>query len=521
MADCSVRLNSILPSCVRDAPSIYSNYIGAHVGDSMSLTFDSIRCNSIAKLLTMGVQFGITTVLARTLAANDYGVVAVAMIFIGFLGRFDDIGMTAAIVQRPRLDNNVIGTAQTINLALVGALFIASQIVAPFSAHLFHNDAVPMVVHVLGLGFLITSLSFLPSAILTRNMQFVALRGSAVGGTLVRGVVALCLALAGGRYWSLVAGGLAGSLTTAIVLRKLSPVHARWTLNRRAARDLLDFGLPLFGAGLLGFALFNLDNAIIGSSKGTIQLGYYTIAVTWATFVCSALSEVIHSVLLPRFSQLQGDRNHLAERYTRSLRATLFFALMANAALFAIADGFLFTVLGKGTTRWMPALIPLQILCLYGVSRAAMEPVGSVLMAMGQSKLLFRANLVAVVIEASLLPIVVRIWDLPGVAVLITIAYTCQWFVYGPFLKRELQITARKLVAIAAPGLSAAAVAITVARNISLGHSELWPTILLRSAVTCAVFAIVHEILSCGSILAEIAHVLGRAPRASAKPLST
>jgi PST family polysaccharide transporter len=70
----------------------------------MPSTLANIGYNSIAKVLTMAVGVATSAILARNLGADDYGVVGIAMIVIGFLGRFSDIGMSAALVQRPRID---------------------------------------------------------------------------------------------------------------------------------------------------------------------------------------------------------------------------------------------------------------------------------------------------------------------------------------------------------------------------------------------------------------------------------
>jgi O-antigen/teichoic acid export membrane protein len=476
----------------------------------MSSTLANISYNSIAKALTMAVQAATTMILARTLGANDYGVIGVAMIVIGFLARFDDIGMTAALVQRKDADREVLATAQTLNLILAVLLFIAAQVAAPFTAEAFHNPAIPMVVRVLGVSFLLSAAGFIPTALMTRHLQFARLRSAAVAGTVARGLVAVTLALAGAKHWSLVAGVLASGLVSAILLRQFCPQRAPWRFDRTLARGMLSFGLPLWGSGILTFIVFNTDTFLIGTVKGTTELGYYTVAITWSMFVCSALSEVVHSVLFPRFAQLQFAREELAQRYARSLQGTIFVAFMANAALCACADGFVFTVLGKGTDRWLPCVVPLQVLCAYGALRATMEPVGSVVLALGRSRLLLWATLVPAGIELALLPWGVRHWGLPGIATLVTVAYALQWLVFAPFLVRELRFTPLRLLRLALPGALAAGAAIIAARSLGLGNPLLWPGLLFRAGIACVVFTVIHELLSRGSILAEVGLVIAR-----------
>ena len=470
----------------------------------MSTTLANIGYNSIAKVLTMAVSMVTSAILARTLGADDFGVVGIAMVVIGFFSRMSDIGIASSLVQRRTLDNQVSETARALNLILVGVLFLFAQVLSPFTRAAFKNPAVPRVVSVLAFGLLISTLGFLPSALLTREMRFAKLRIPSVGGTLVRGIVAVSCALAGWNYWSLVAGNLAGNFTTAMLLRAVRPVKAKWRIYRGAAKELLHFGLPLWGSGLLVFAVFNIDNFAIGALMGTTELGYYTVAMTWSTFITATLYETVHSVLFPRFSQIQLDRAHLAEMYYRSLRVIIFVAVMSNATLFAVADGFLVTVLGKGSPRWLPSLGPLHILCVYGALRAIMEPVGPVIMALGRTKLFLRATLLPALVEICLLPLVAIKLGLAGVACLICVAYGLQWIVYGPFLKRELEVGPFRLLKLIIPVLLAAISGVLISRTIQLKDPLSWGSIVLRSAVVCVIFAVVHEVLTRGAFLAEI-----------------
>ncbi len=470
----------------------------------MGSTLSNIGYNSIAKVLTMGVGVLTTTVLQRNLGPEDYGVVGVAMIVIGFLGRFSDMGMSSALVQTPNIDAAVLETSQALNMALSVVLFLCAVIAVPFSGMVFKNPAVPAVVFALSFSFLVSAIGFLPSSLLAREMRFGALRMPSVAGSLMSAVVAMSCVFAGLKYWSLVAGTLAATLTTSLLLNIVHPVKARWRIHRDVANRLLKFGLPLVATGILIFMVFNMDKFIIGSIMGASQFGYYAVAFTWSTYVANTLYEIVHSVLFSRFSQVQNDRASLAAMYYRSLQVVVFGAVLVNASLFAVADGFLVTMLGKGSERWLPSLPVLQILCVYGVLRASMEPVGNVILALGRTKLLLLAGLLCIAVELCLLPFVAVRWGLTGVACLVSVAYALQWVIYGPFLKRELGIGPGVLMKLAVPVSLAAISAVLASRMIQLQNPLSWASIILRCSVVCVVFTLLHEALTRGSMLKEI-----------------
>jgi O-antigen/teichoic acid export membrane protein len=475
-----------------------------------SLVVKNIGYNAVSKFLTIAVQVLTTAILARNLSPDDFGLVGIATIVTGLMGQLSNCGLNSALVQRRTIDENVLQTAQVLNLIFACALFLCTWLCAPFLTLIFHNADVPRVVGVLAFCFLISAVGFLPSALLTREMRFARLRAPDVTGILAKGIVSVGCALAGLRYWSLVAGLLAANLSNAVLLRIVRPCKIKWRLDPNIAFELLKYGTPLLGSGLLVFLTFNVDNFMIGSLMGTKELGYYAIAFTWSSYICGALGETVHSVLFPRFSQMQLNRVELAEMYCRSLRAVVFLAVMVNAVLFSVADGFLFTVLGKGSPRWLPSLYPLRVLCVYGSIRAAVEPIGNVIMALGRTRLLLWAVLLVVVPEICFLPHAIAKWGLTGVALLVTGTYSIQWVLYGPFLNRELGVNTLTLLKLVFPAMAAAVAGVLVSRWLPLADPFSWASIIIRSVTVCFSYVLAHELLTRGSMVAEVYRVLKR-----------
>ena len=133
-----------------------------------------------------------------------------------------------------------------------------------------------------------------------------------------------------------------------------------------------------------------------------------------------------------------------------------------------------------------------------------MEPVGNVIMALGRPKLLLRAVMVPVALELCFLPLVAIKWGLPAVAWLVCGAYTVQWVVYGPFLKRELGVEPGRILKAAIPVAVAAVSAVLTARTVRLPDPLSWATLMLRSVAVCAIFIVIHEMLTRGAMLSEV-----------------
>jgi len=81
-----------------------------------------------------------------------------------------------------------------------------------------------------------------------------------------------------------------------------------------------------------------------------------------------------------------------------------------------------------------------QIILIYGIIRAFLEPIANVLLALGKSKLILKSNLIVGAIEFILLYPVTKLFGIEGVAIFVTLAYSMQYFIYFPFLKKEIDL---------------------------------------------------------------------------------
>ena len=203
---------------------------------------------------------------------------------------------------------------------------------------------------------------------------------------------------------------------------------------------------PSFGSGLIIFAILNLDNFLVSTSMGSVQLGYYALAFTCSTFICMFLNETVNNVLLPTFTAMQHDDAAMRRWYLKTIELVSFVAVIANTVLLANAPFFLVTVLGKGTNKWLPATLALRILCIYGIVRSVTVPIGACIMARGHTNILLRANVLVAIVEILLLLLAIQLKSIELVAAAVLIAYLMQAFVYLPYLRLTFSITHAELI---------------------------------------------------------------------------
>jgi PST family polysaccharide transporter len=280
--------------------------------------------------LTSLVVFAI---LGRLLAPADFGVVALATVFLAFLSVLVDIGFSQALVQRENLDDAHTHTAFWISLGLGVALGLALFLAATAAGALGSDSDLVPVLQVLSLALPLAALSSVPVALLTREFGFRALAIRRLVATAIGAVVAVWLAAAGAGVWALVAQNLSTSAIGLLVLWRVTPWRPSRRFSRQAARDLLNFGVAVFGIEMIAQANAHVDKLLVGLFLGHAELGYYFVGSRISLTMMDMFVAVIGSLSLPTFSRMQDD----LPRMVRALQQLTFVSAAITFPVFALA----------------------------------------------------------------------------------------------------------------------------------------------------------------------------------------
>jgi len=459
---------------------------------SKAKTFRNIIYTSLTKGATLVCVAVTSSVVARNLSPSDYGVVGFAFIIIGFLSHFSDVGVGSAAIRSLTLDQRGLQTAFTLKIILSSVAFVVALLIAPFAHHFFEHPATGNVIRVLALDFLVTTIGFMSLVTLTREQNYRALVIPGVASAIARCILAVILILSGWKYWAVVFADVGANLTGSVAVQLARKMPIRFQFVWTDVWKYLRFGLPLLGSGTLIFLVLNMDNFLVGSRMGSTKLGYYALAFTWGSFICGLLEDTVNNVMLPTFSAIQDDTAATRRWYLKTVDLMVFVAVVANTALLANIHFFLVTFLGKGTDKWLPAATALEILCVYGIVRAATVPIGNCIMARGRTKMLLHATALAGAVELLLILLVLRTGRIGLIAATVLIAYVSQAVIYLPYLRREFSISFGDLAAQLWPVVPAlvGGYAITSLLPNSLGGTIV--TLACRGMFTASVVALIH-----------------------------
>jgi O-antigen/teichoic acid export membrane protein len=326
-----------------------------------------------------------TFVLAALLGPRDFGLVAMALIYVAFLQLFLEQGISTAIIQRERLDREHIDSAFWLNLVWCVALAAGSVLAAGWWAGANHAPALERVIEVLSLLLVIDGLAIVQIALLQREMRFKTIAVQSNVSWLAGGVVGLVLALSGAGVWALVAQQLVIRAMMLVIAWAVSGWFPRLRFSLSHARELLGYSANVFVANVGGFVNRRADALLLGLFFGPAAVGLYRLADRLVDNVLELAMRPIGVVSLPVFSRLQNDPEGLRRSVATCLRTTLLATLPVMLVLASCSD-YVLAVIGP---EWKPAADALKLLCVVGIAKGFVFFTGPLLFAVSRPR--FRA----------------------------------------------------------------------------------------------------------------------------------
>jgi PST family polysaccharide transporter len=345
-----------------------------------------------------------TAILARLLEPEEFGLVALALVFMALLETVKDLGLAQALVAtRPE---DVYDRADTVFVATVAIGVTLSAIVAalsPLAAYFFDEPELVKIMPVLGVTFAIRSLGATHYALAQKEMRFKIRTIAQIADVTSRGLVGVALAFAGAGAWSLVLGYVVGVAALVIVLWRLVTWRPRLRVVRSHLRSLLRFGGALTGVDVLSAVLSNADYVFVGKVLGPAALGVYTLAFRLPELAIIGVANVAGEVLFPAFANV--DRRALAHTYTIALRYTLILCMPLAAGMALLSDPLVEVVFGN---KWEGAVEPMQVLTIYAFAVTIGIPAGTAYKAIGRADILLKLAIPRAILFIAALALVVE-----------------------------------------------------------------------------------------------------------------
>lgn len=325
----------------------------------------SVLWSGIQHVSVYGLQLVITLFIARLISPEDYGIIAMTVVFFSIAQSIIDFGMEGALIQRKQCSREDYCTAFWFSLSMSIAFYAIFFFTAGSIAEYFNIPPLEKVIRISAIVLIIRAAGITPYSILQRELNFKGIAKIAAAVTILSGATAIYLAYVGYAYWALVVQTLLSAFLMTVLYYAVSKWHPSFGFSRSSLKQLLGFGLPMMLTSLVNSVYGNLYSLVIGKKFSDRQLGLFNRGTTLAGYVPNNLSDFCLRALYPIFSKYQDNLPLLKEQALKTLHLTVFAAVPVNLFLLANAPDIVLMVLKD---KWLDMVPIIRILCLSHLS---------------------------------------------------------------------------------------------------------------------------------------------------------
>lgn len=316
---------------------------------------------ALFKLISQLFSWTVTILVARILSPDDYGLMAMATILAGYAEVFSQLGLGAAIIQRPgaslRQLSSVFWLTLVIGLFFGGLCFL----LAYPTALLFHDDRIVPITQTVSLIFIINSLQIVPLNLMKRELNFKQVGLIEMVAIVVSCCSMLGIAHGGGGVWTLVWGRIILSFTKMVLVFIFQSWLPLWHWNWSEAAEYLGFGAIVALGGSFHYLFEKSDRFFAGRVWPPQVLGYYCFAMQLAQIPTQKIVTLINQVSYSAFARLQDDRAGFNALYLNISKTTASLVAPLFVGGFLVGEELVLLLLSD---KWAPLVLIFRFLCL-------------------------------------------------------------------------------------------------------------------------------------------------------------
>ena len=310
------------------------------------------------------LQIAAAVVLARLLAPEDFGLVAIVVVLTSFAPLLIDFGLGDATTQRAKITPSQVSSLFWLSSGIGLAIAVVVAACSPLIAAIYREPRLEPIALYTAITFVLWGVSNQHLALLRRTMQFGKIARIQVLGTLAGIAVAIVMAICGYGYWALVLRPIANAVCVVFGAWLACRWRPGFPVIDSEVRSMVRFGLHVVGFSVTYAVAKAVDRIGLGLFYRPDQVGYYQNAITlYENSIFSALAQ-LHNVGSAALSKLQSNPAALRQKYKAALSALAFFVMPMAAILSVTGEDVTVILLGE---KWRVAGSLLSIIALRGI----------------------------------------------------------------------------------------------------------------------------------------------------------
>lgn len=352
------------------------------------------------RLTAQGISLIVSIILSRILCPEEYGIIAIVLIFISICDAFLIGGLGNSLIQKKDSDDLDASSIFYCSMSISIVLYIILFFTAPLISRFYDNEVLIPLIRVLALRLPISGYNTIQQSIIQKKMAFKKFFYATISGTFISGIIGILMAIRGFGVWALVGQYLSKTIIDTLVLF----VQNRWVPKLKFSlirtKVLVKFGWKLLVSNLIYTFEGNCRGLFVDKVFGPSDLAFYDQGNKFPNLIVANINSTISKVLFPALSHEQDNISILKKMCRRSVKIGLFILTPLMTGLIIISKDFVRVIL---TDKWLPCVEFLQILSLVYFFKPLATMCQQAILALGKSQISLKIELIQSIFSIGLL----------------------------------------------------------------------------------------------------------------------
>lgn len=305
-----------------------------------------------------GVTFVVSIILARLIDPDNYGVIAIVMVFTNLLSVFVDGGLGASLVQKKDPDDLDFSTVFWFNIIICVIIYVLLFACAPSIERFYQIEKLEMYLRILGITVIISGIKNIQYAYVTKTLQFKLFFYSTSIGTIISAVISIWMAYNDYGIWALIVQNVLNNAIDTLVLWFTVKWKPRFIFSYKRMKKLFSYGWKLLASNLLNTAYNQISDLIIGKLYKPSDLAFYNKGKDYPNKIAANINVSVDSAVFPAMSYEQDNKDRIKYITKMSIILTTYIIVPIMVFLFVCSKTLVETIL---TNKWLPCVPYLQI----------------------------------------------------------------------------------------------------------------------------------------------------------------
>ena len=349
-----------------------------------------VAWSTAEKVCSMLLQMVVSIVVARLLAPEDFGVMAILTFFTAVALVVVDSGFSQTLLRKKSPTDDEYKSVFTFNLLVSVLLYLLFVALSPLLANYYNLQIITKITPVLFLLLPINALGIIQNTKLSREFRFGVLSRINFTASLVAGIVAIAVAVCGLGVWALVAQRLAMMATRSLLLWWRGDWRGEGSFDGSAWREMAPFSFRLMSTDIVSALYNNVAQLFIGKVYSTNTLGFFNQAQKVKDLTVQSAVQSVQTVTYPALAKIKENAEKFAESFRKVLLINIFVMAPVALGMSVVAEPLFRVLLGD---KWLPTVPYFEVIALSGVFYPLAMVAYNVLKVQSNGAIIFRLEL--------------------------------------------------------------------------------------------------------------------------------